>query len=235
MIGRGRGSGAANGRRVARLAVATRRLVAVAGVTALAACGQAGDTVSTGQADDTVTEESISAVLTSGGGPATTATPASTSGGPTTSVAVTTSGVAATSTSRPAATTTAPSTTAAPSAAAVRVLGVDCARHSEDGGDWLVFHLASLEVSATAAYGTAPVTVAGDNTLLVTITPAIDATAGRYDFTSSCDWVRGVAAAPRAGDTLTFVVGTAGRPRVLGEPVVGQSLRGGALVVKIGA
>jgi hypothetical protein len=118
-----------------------------------------------------------------------------------------------------------------------KVLSVACARHPEDGGDWVVFTLSSSATSVAAAFGTgvAGLGVTGDATLLVTLTPATDATGGRFSFGATCDHVGDVASVPRPDGSLVWVIGTKGLPRLLNTPAPAASQGGWALVVKLGS
>jgi len=207
-----------------------------------AGCGRAADRVTT---DDRVT--------TVDGTFSTTTLPAATTTTRRSPSTTATAGVATTvSTATPATTVPAPVTvtvapaprppvTTAPAPApgtGPRVVAVACARHPDDGGDWVVFTLSSPATTVAAAFGVAAVAgaaVAGDATLLVTLNPAVDATGGRFSFGSTCDHVSEVASVARPDGSLVWVIGTKGLPRLLNNPTPASSQGGWALVVKLGS
>jgi hypothetical protein len=198
-------------------------------------CGRAADRVTTDAqvttVDSTFSATTVPAATTTTRRPPSTtaATVAPTTVAPATVAPVT----VAPSPRPPVATTPSPAAGTGP-----RVLAVACARHPDDGGDWVVFTLSSPATTVAAAFGVAAVggtAVAGDATLLVTLTPAVDATGGRFSFGSTCDHVAEVASVARPDGSLVWVIGTKGLPRLLNTPTPASSQGGWALVVKLGS
>jgi hypothetical protein len=126
--------------------------------------------------------------------------------------------------------TAAPTSTAGPApAGAVTISRVVCARHPEEGADWIVFYTNAPGANASAAYGQSPVPVSGDNAVVATFSPASDATSGRLDATGACDFATEVVLAGNADGTVTWVIGVRGRPNVVG-PVASTNAAGQASV-----
>ncbi len=117
--------------------------------------------------------------------------------------------------------------TSPPVAGAVTIQRVVCARHPEEGADWVVFYLSSLGVNVSPpGYGQAPIPVSGENTVVLNFNPAVDTTTGRLDATGSCDFAEEVKLAGSQDGTVTWVIGVRGRPTPIGVAstnVSGQS------------
>lgn len=217
-------------------------VLALAAVLSLAACGAAGDSVSSADRARVSTRATAttrsSAVLTPSSGASTTslvggsASPTATSGrviAPPTSggdgeVNVTTVVPRALETLPTATTPASTGTTTTPAeggtagttgpvapAGTVLVTSVACGRHED--GDWVVFRLDNSGATATAGYGPAPVAVSGDRAIVVTFSPAANATSGP-PANGGCGFATEVVPTASAEGTVSWVIGVRGEPRI---------------------
>lgn len=112
----------------------------------------------------------------------------------------------------------APTTPSAPPAAAapVTVTSLACGNHAD--GDWMVFRLNNSGVVPSAAYGPSPIAVSGDNTVVVTLAPAVDATSGAL-IASGCRFATEAKLVATGNGWVTWAIGVMGQPRLsLGIP-----------------
>lgn len=231
----------AGGRQVARPGAT---VLALAAALSLAACGAAGDSVSSadrarvstwatattrpgtvltpssgasstslvgGSARPTATSGRVIAPPTSGGDGevnVTTVVPRTRETLPT---ATTPASTATTTTTTPAGGGTVGTTGPVAPAGTVLVTSVACGRHED--GDWVVFRLDNSGATATAAYGPAPVAVSGDRAIVVTFSPAANATSGP-PASGGCGFATEVVPTASAEGTVSWVIGVRGEPRI---------------------
>ncbi|MFN0026471.1 MAG: hypothetical protein ACKV2O_04680 [Acidimicrobiales bacterium] len=143
----------------------------------------------------------------------------------------TTSRVVATIPPVPATSAAAPPPPAPRPAGEISLSSVACGGH--DDGDWVVFQLDGVAVNTNAAYGTSPVAVAGDKTVVVTLSPVLDRVSSAPAF-GGCTQVVDIQRASSGSDSAVWVIGVRGDARITTvEP--GPAGNGFAYVVKLRA
>ncbi len=201
-------------------------VLALVAVVSLAACSAAGDSVSSaggdrvstrasstsvvgGSASPTATSGRVSAPPTSGGDSEVNVTTVVPRALPTLPTATTPASTGTTNTAPEGG--TAETTGPVAPGGTVLVTSVACGRHPE--GDWVVFRLDNSGATATAGYGPAPVAVSGDRAIVVTFSPAANATSGP-PVSGGCGFATEVVPTAGAEGTVSWVIGVRGEPRI---------------------